>query len=117
VSAASLEQRQRSAAQAQALFREINERLRDRNAVWETLLGSTPFVCECANVSCLELIAMKVEEYDAVRRLSNRFLVSPGREHFFPHAERIVDSSPGFVVVEKIGAAGALAADLDVARS
>jgi hypothetical protein len=108
-----LEERQRHAAQIQSIFREINERLRETNAAFLSVVGDTEFVCECAQLGCTELMAMTVEEYEDVRLSPTRFAVKPGCEHFFPDAERIVDSHPSFLIVEKFGPAGALAVSLD----
>jgi len=56
---------------------------------------------------------MTVEEYERVRRVPTHFLVLPGESHVFPDIERVVEDHDGYVVVEKFGDAGRMAAKLD----
>jgi len=90
------------AAQNQALFRELNERIRgldDTNP-------RTEFVCECANPDCIKTIRMTLDDYKELRRVPTHFLVATSKEHFYPEAERIFETHPGYWVVEKFGEAG-----------
>jgi hypothetical protein len=67
--------------------------------LWRTL---THWICECADESCTERVAMTGEEYAAVRD-SGRFAVAPSGEHVIPAVERIVEMHPRYWVVEKLG--------------
>lgn len=87
----------------QILFREINERIR----VLATDDYSC-FLCECGNLDCIETIEVPLWEYEQVRRVPTHFVVRP--EHVVREVELVVASGPGYVVVEKFGAA-AFAAD------
>ena len=87
----------------QILFREINERIR----VLATDDYSC-FLCECANLNCIETIEVPLWEYEQVRRVPTHFVVRP--EHVVREVELVVASGPSYVVVEKFGAA-AFAAD------
>jgi SpoU rRNA methylase family enzyme len=100
-------------AQDQALWREVNERLRDLNEAFEHVARESEFLCECANRNCMEHIAMTLDEYERVRRVPTHFLVLPGEEHFFGEIERVVEEHDGYVVVEKFGDAGRMATKLD----
>lgn len=82
----------------QILFREINERIR----VLATDDYSC-FLCECANLNCIETIEVPLGEYEQVRRVPTHFVVRP--EHVIRDVELVVASGPGYVVVEKFGAA------------
>lgn len=93
-------------------FRDINESLRDKH-VHATVVrsGPLPFVCECASVDCTEALELTLEEYRRVRKNPRRFVVVPGHE--VVDVEVIVESTGGFVVVEKSNDAGEEAEELD----
>ena len=100
-------------AQDQALWREVNERLKELNEAFEHVARDSEFLCECANRKCMEHITMSVDEYERVRRVPTHFLVLPGEEHIFGAIERVVEEHDGYVVVEKFGDAGRMATKLD----
>ena len=100
-------------AQDQALWREVNERLKELNEAFEHVARDSEFLCECANRTCMEHITMSVDEYERVRRVPTHFLVLPGEEHIFGAIERVVEEHDGYVVVEKFGDAGRMATKLD----
>jgi maleate cis-trans isomerase len=85
----------------EALFREVNERVAE--VAEQFLAGETPdtvdFSCECADVECVEKIAMTVGEYEAVRAKATQFAVVPGHE--LPDIERVVARHPTYLVIEK----------------
>ena len=101
------------AAKDQALFREVNERLRDLNESFETLTRESVFICECANRDCMKHITLTLGEYEEVRRVPNHFLVAPEQRHVFPEIERVAREEPSYFVVEKYGDAGKAAIKLD----
>ena len=100
-------------AQDQALWREVNERLKDLNEKFEHVARDSVFLCECANRICMEHIVMTVEEYERVRRVPTHFVVLPGEAHLFLDIERVVEEHDGYLVVEKFGDAGRMATKLD----
>lgn len=104
----------RSAAQAarnEDIFRQLNEHL---EAASTSEGGDVKgFVCECSDISCTEVLAVPLEAYERVRRVSTRFIVGPSDEHVDPGIEQVVERTAGFWVVEKIGLAGAIADALD----
>ena len=92
----------------EALFREVNERIRDITT-WDS---GVEFLCECGDPDCTQPIVMSVEEYEAVRSRSTRFLVVAG--HDAPDVERVVDRTDRFAVVEKLpGAPTTIAVETD----
>ena len=101
------------AARDQALWREVNERMRDLNQAFEHVARFSEFLCECANRNCMEHILMTLEEYERVRRVPTHFLVLPGKRHIVPEIERVVEEHDGYVIVEKYGDAGRMATQLD----
>jgi 5-bromo-4-chloroindolyl phosphate hydrolysis protein len=95
------------AARNQALWREINERIK---IVAETSC-EIDFVCECAKTDCIETVAMTTQEYERIRSSPTRFPVVVGHE--FLEFESVVELSDGYAVVQKKGAAAEEAARLD----
>lgn len=98
-------------ARNEALFREVNERIRETA---DRLGGSHythEFLCECFDSSCREHVRLTLDEYERVRSEGTRFVVAPG--HLAPELEQVVDHGAAHVVVEKTGEAGLVAAELD----
>ena len=87
-------------AKNEALFRDINERVRQideahgipTDELWD-------FLCECGSAECLERVSMTVAEYERVRAAPVQFALVPGHE--IPEVERVVDETRRFTVVEK----------------
>jgi len=57
------------------------------------------FVCECGDLRCTVLVPLDLEEYEAVRADSRRFLIAPGHET--QDAEEVVERDERFWVVQK----------------
>jgi hypothetical protein len=95
------------AAQNQSLFRTVNERLEGLAEAYQFISETASFVCECADVGCVERIELRPSEYEAVRAQGNRFAVRPG--HVYPDVERVVGENERFVTVEKTGLASDVA--------
>src|SRR5437868_507301 len=98
-------------ARNDAIFREANEGIRAAADEHE-VEGPIPFVCECAEPACRELLRLSLEEYAAVRRNQRYFLNAIGHEVAAKGWGRVVEERPGYVVVEKIGEAGAIVEEL-----
>ena len=101
------EEREARAARNQSLFRSINERIESLNEAFEHLTQTATIACECADTSCVEMIDVRPEEYEAVRGNPRHFVVRPG--HVYPDVETVVDEAEAYVIVEKIGRAGEIA--------
>jgi hypothetical protein len=78
-----------------ALIRSLNERI----AAHRPSEMFIEFSCECARRGCDESIPLGVDEYEAVRRLPDRFAVSPGHDR--PERERVVEEYARYAVVER----------------
>ena len=101
--------KQRIAAN-EAAFREINEAI--GRGQWPGDAGKpVAFRCECARLGCNQLIELSIAEYEQIRRHARRFFVVPGHEA--PEAETVVETRPGYSVVEKRGQAGEIADSVD----
>jgi hypothetical protein len=98
-------------ARNEVFFREVNERIAeaadghgDDGHIYE-------FLCECADVACLERVELTMAEYEHVRADPRRFVLAPG--HSVPSVEMVVEQMGDHEIVEKLGAAGEVAEALD----
>ena len=98
-----MESREKRLAKNEALFRDVNERVRaiddrlsdpaeDESRLWD-------FLCECGNASCIERISMTNAEYEEVRSDPALFALVPGHEQ--PDVEDVVKETERFFVVQK----------------
>jgi hypothetical protein len=102
------------AAETQAVFREVNERIDELNG---GVLGRRPtseWVCECEDGSCSERIEMSQSDYEWLRADGNRFAVLPGHE--VQAVEEVIRRCEGFFVVAKLGAGAVRAVELTPKR-
>ena len=95
-----------------AIFRNANEGISEA-AEAENFEDAVPFVCECADPACRDLIQMTLQEYGAVRRDPRTFLNVPGHEAAAQGWAQAVERHERYVVVVKIGPAGEVAEQLE----
>jgi hypothetical protein len=100
------EDRGARAARNQSLFREINERVKQLNDGFSMVLPVGEWICECADDTCVERIALSAEAYEEVRANGTHFIVAPSDEHVYPDVERVTERNEPYWVVEKFGRAG-----------
>jgi hypothetical protein len=102
------EQQVRRRARNEALFRSLNEKVKDIES-GDGADASDPidFVCECSSLECMKVVSVSREEYEAVREGGSTFIVAPGHEE--PEIEDVIVSRSSFSVVEKRGEAAAVA--------
>jgi hypothetical protein len=93
-------------ARNQVLFREVNEHIAQLCTDGPEV-SVNRFICECSNEGCAEALEISADEYERVRAHGTRFLVLPG--HQLADVERVIEGSGRFLVVEKLGAAAAIA--------
>ena len=105
--AISQEEREIPAARNQSLFRAVNEKLRSVETASEYTHGTFVVACECADLGCVQTLEIAPDEYLAVRANPRHFVVLSG--HVYPEVERTVGQLDGYVVVEKLAAAGEIA--------
>lgn len=87
-------------AHNEGTFRTTNEELNSGLRGFKREEGELAgFVCECGDAGCTVLVHLSLEEYEAVRRDSRRFLVTPGHEML--EAEDVVERAPRYWVVRK----------------
>lgn len=57
------------------------------------------FYCECSDDNCHKRIVLKPSEYTQLHQNKSQFIILPGHE--VPSIERVRQTSPNYVVVEK----------------
>jgi hypothetical protein len=83
----------------EAIFRDANEHIRDK-AIGDDQPGFVPFICECADTGCTDLLQMTLGEYEHVRADPHTFTIARGHEA--GASERVVGGDGDrFAVVEK----------------
>lgn len=97
-------------AENQSLFRTANENI-ESAAVDARIGDGIPFVCECPDRSCVAIVHLTLADYEAVRTHPQRFVSAHGHEDAEVAAGRaaIVESRDGYVVVDKLDGAAAVA--------
>ncbi|WP_354701616.1 hypothetical protein DSM112329_01941 [Paraconexibacter sp. AEG42_29] len=91
-------------------FRRVNESLR-ASTVAADHDQPHPFCCECGRIGCSELLQLRLAQYEQVRANPRQFFVVDG--HQIDEVEEVVARHPGFLIVQKSGTAGAIAAAED----
>jgi hypothetical protein len=97
-------------AQNQATIRASNETI-EATAESIGVGGAIPFICECADPRCTEIVRLTMVEYENIRAIGRRFFTAPGHHRLAVDAGAaiVVAERDGFVVVDKIGVAAEIA--------
>ncbi len=80
------------------IFRAANQNLKERLGRSEEI-GRAPFICECSDGDCLQVVEVPLPAYEAVRA-GHHFLLLPGHED--SAAELVVGDGDGYIVTEKM---------------
>jgi hypothetical protein len=94
-----IDERERRFGLNEALFREVNERLRGLNEAFGEVTNRMELVCECANPGCAERISMTVRQYEELRSEPEHFVIAPG--HAAPDIEEVIATGEGWEIVRK----------------
>ena len=103
---------QERVARNDALFRDANERIGRFAAENDLREDPVPFICECADRRCQEIVRLRVDEYEKVRSNPRWFVNVPGHQVAALGAATVVERHKEYVVVEKVGHAGEVAEHL-----
>jgi len=100
-------------AHNQATFRDANEHI-EAAAEEMGLDGRLPFICECADRVCTDIVRLSHAKYEEIRHDPRRFFTAPGHESLSVStgAGVVIEQHDGYRVVEKVGVAGEIAAEL-----
>jgi hypothetical protein len=105
------EERERRIGTNEALFRDVNERLKEAANAFSIGPQELDLVCECADPECAKRVRISVSEYEAVRKNPQLFIVTPG--HVARDVEHVVERGNGYDVVSKTGVSGQIAEQTD----
>ena len=94
-----VDERAKRIGENEALFREVNERVKDLNETFDLVLDERSIVCECGNETCIDQIAMSPKDYEALRADPAQFVVVPGHE--VRQFEEVVAEGSGYAIVRK----------------
>jgi hypothetical protein len=97
---AGVRSRDERVAANEAIFRSANERIRDKAIEVDHAVGFMPFICECADPRCTDLLQMTLGEYEHVRADPHTFTIARGHEA--GASERVIGGDGDrYAVVEK----------------
>ena len=82
-------------------FREANEKIRSRADDLRTRLERFPFLCECPQPDCTDIIFLTRAEYSSVREDDTQYFTKPGHEEAEAPVGAVVRREVDYVVVEK----------------
>jgi hypothetical protein len=94
---------ERRKAKNEAIFREANEKIREARVELIETQGPTPFLCECSDTDCREVVLLDLLDYEFARADAKRFVIAAG--HSTDGAD-VVRAGSGYAIVTKDGAAG-----------
>ena len=101
-------------ARNDAAFRDANEQINHVAQSFDRRDGDLlPFLCECADLRCTEVLKLTAGEYEAVRRDPTRFINAHGHVRSGKPWARVVEELERYTVVEKLGEAAEIVAELD----
>ena len=104
-----VEQSEARAAKNEISFREANEKIGEKRTELD-VDGPTPFLCECSDPRCTEVIRLTLREYEHARSNATWFVVALGHD---ADGGTPVEESDTHAIVKKTGIAGLMAVDED----
>lgn len=99
-------------ARNDATFRKANEGIQEAARRY-SIDGGVPFLCECADPKCMEILRLELAEYEAIRATPTYFINASGHHTAAQGWETVVERRNGYDVVEKVGRAAGVAEALD----
>lgn len=100
-----MDERQQRIGENEVFWRQLNELQPPERGAMNLVF------CECGRTGCAERVSITAQEYEAVRSSPLTFLVVPGHE--LNDAERVIETTDRFNVVEKGGEAAVVAIETD----
>ena len=85
-------------ARNESAYRQVNEAIEAGRAD-SADDAPRPFVCECGQLGCNQLVELTMREYEGVRANPRRFLMLAGHE--IPDVESVVERHDRYIVAEK----------------
>jgi hypothetical protein len=107
-----MERSEEQAARNEITFREANERIAERLEEIESVDGPAPFLCECEEPACTEIVRLTAAEYAQVRSDPTQFVIATGHK---TRGDETPHRGEGWVCVVKSGISAELAGESEVA--
>ena len=94
----------------ESTFRKANEKI-ELTADAMQIPWQVPFICECPDETCMEIVRLTLDEYEDVRQHPRRFFAAPGHAATAVGAGAavLVADCGGYTLADKIGIAGEIA--------
>ena len=106
------EDRIRRVGENEALYRQVNERIKALSPGTAATRGEFGVICECATLDCKTQIMILPEVYERARARSDHFIVLRG--HQLDDIEMVIEDHETFFVIEKTPAeAKRIAVEMD----
>jgi ANTAR domain len=83
------------------IFREANEKIRERSIELQDPVERIPFLCECPREDCATVVPLTAAEYEAIRHERTHFFTIPGHEEADRPVGEIGSRRDGYVLVQK----------------
>ena len=93
------DERARRVGLNEAIFRQVNEQIRDLNRTFDTEEGTMTVICECGNSDCTERLELRVQDYERIRGDARHYVIAKGHE--IPSVETVIEQAEGYDVVQK----------------
>lgn len=88
-------------ARNNVIFRDANEKIREKSIELEDPVEQIPFLCECPREDCSTIVRLTPAEYEAVRRERTHFFTTPGHEDAERPVGEVVARRERYVVIQK----------------
>src|SRR3954447_19767915 len=85
-------------ARNEAAYRDVNEGIRKGRSE-HSADTPRPFVCECGQLGCNQLVELTITEYEGIRAHPRRFFMLDG--HQIPDVENVLERHQRYIVAEK----------------
>ena len=93
------DERARRVGLNEAIFRQVNEQIRDLNQDFGTSDSTMTVICECGYSDCTDRLEVEPREYERVRSDPRLYVIAKGHE--IPAVEHVVEQADGYAVVKK----------------
>ncbi len=94
-----MSERERRIGLNEAVFREVNERIRSIGETFAVVDEQLDLICECGMADCTDRIQVPAAEYEQIRSNPLLFAIVPGHE--IDDVDTIVSREKGYDVVQK----------------
>ena len=87
-------------------FKAANEQIKEKSDLYGSPLERIPFLCECPQVDCREILRLTTAEYAEVRANPRHYFTLPEHAAADALVGRVISQQNGYAVVEKDEDAG-----------